>query len=94
MVFDDTYAADIATNVARLVVIGATLLVLCLSIETVHGNHRETEYYSLLLLAAVGAIVLAGASDLMLLAAGYLVASVPVYALVAFVKGSGGPRRP
>ena len=90
MVFDDTYAVDIATNIARLVVIAATLLVLCLSIETVHGNHRETEYYTLLLLAAVGAIVLAGASDLMLLAAGYLVASVPVYALVAFVKGSVG----
>ena len=90
MVFDDTYAVDIATNVTRLVVIAATLLVLCLSIETVHGNRRETEYYTLLLLAAVGSIVLAGASDLMLLAAGYLVASVPVYALVAFVKGAAG----
>lgn len=90
MVFGDTYAVDIATNVTRLVIIAATLLVLCLSIETVHGDRRETEYYTLLLLAAVGSIALAGASDLMLLAAAYLVASVPVYALVAFAKSPAG----
>jgi NADH-quinone oxidoreductase subunit N len=89
-VFGDTYAVDIATNITRLVVIAATLLVLCLSIETVQGHRRETEYYTLLLLAAAGSIALAGASDLMLLAAAYLVASVPVYALVAFAKDAIG----
>jgi len=89
-VFGDTYAVDVGTNITRLVVIAATLLVLCLSIETVHGDRRETEYYTLLLLAAVGSIALAGASDLMLLAAAYLVASVPVYALVAFAKNAAG----
>ena len=86
LVFGDTYAVDIATNITRLVVIAATLLVLCLSIESLAGDRRETEYYTLLLLAAIGAIVLAGASDLMLLVAGYLVASVPIYALAAFTK--------
>lgn len=90
MAFGDTYAVDIATDITRLVVIAATLLVLCLSIETVQGDRRETEYYTLLLLAAVGSIALAGASDLMLLVAAYLVASVPVYALVAFAKGAAG----
>lgn len=91
-VFGETYAVDIATNVTRLVVIAATLLVLCLSIETVRGARRETEYYSLLLLASLGAVAMAGANDLMLLAAAYLVASVPVYALVAFAKDAAGPR--
>lgn len=89
-VFGETYAVDIATNVTRLVVIGATLLVLCLSIETVRGHRRETEYYTLLLLASLGAVAMAGANDLMLLAAAYLVASVPVYALVAFAKDAAG----
>lgn len=89
-VFDDTYAVDMATNLTRLVVIAATLLVLCLSIETVQGHRRETEYYTLLLLAALGSVALAGASDLMLLAAAYLVASVPVYALVGFGKDAAG----
>jgi NADH-quinone oxidoreductase subunit N len=90
LVFGDTYAVDIAANVTRLVVLAATLLVLCLSIDTVHGDRRETEYYTLLLLAALGAILLGGAGDLMLMVAAYLVASVPVYALVAFAKSSAG----
>lgn len=90
MVFGDIYAVDIGTNITRVVVIAATLLVLCLSIETENGDRRETEYYTLLLLAAVGAVALAGASDLMLLVAAYLVASVPMYALVAFAKSAAG----
>lgn len=89
-VFGDTYAVDIATNETRLVVIAAALLVLCLSIETVRGHPRETEYYVLLLLASLGAVAMAGANDLMLLAAAFLVASVPVYALVAFAKDAAG----
>jgi NADH-quinone oxidoreductase subunit N len=89
-VFGGTYAIDIATNVARLVIIAATLLVLCLSVEAVRGARRETEYYTLLLLASLGAVAMAGANDLMLLAAAYLVASVPVYALVAFAKDAAG----
>ena len=89
-VFGDTYAVDIATNATRLIVIAAALLVLCLSVQTVRGSRRETEYYTLLLLASLGAVLLAGADDLMLLAAAYLVASVPVYALVAFAKDAAG----
>jgi NADH-quinone oxidoreductase subunit N len=44
----------------------------------------------LLLLAALGTIVLAGANDLLLLFAGYLLASVPAYALAGFAKDSPG----
>ena len=89
-VFSGTYAIDTATNVARLVVLASALLVVCLSIETVRGHGRETEYYALLLLASLGAVTMAGANDLLLLAAAYLVASTPVYALVAFAKDAAG----
>jgi len=85
-VFGGAYAIDIATNATRLIVLAATLLVLCLSADTVRDHPRETEYYTLLLLGALGAVTLAGADDLLLLAAAYLLASVPLYALVGFAK--------
>lgn len=90
LVFGDSYAVDTATNAVRIIVLAATLLVICLSIETVGGHRRETEFYVLLLLGALGAIMLVGASDLLLLVAGYLLASIPLYALTGFAKDAPG----
>lgn len=90
MVFGGSYAVDAATHAARLIVLAATLLALCLSIDTAHGHRRETEFYVLLQLAALGTILLAGANDLMLLFAGFLLASVPLYALAGWDKQSLG----
>jgi len=70
--FGTSYTIDVATNTVRIVVLAATLLVLCLSGDTLGGHRRETEFYVLLQLAALGTIVLAGANDLLLLFAGYL----------------------
>jgi NADH-quinone oxidoreductase subunit N len=89
-VFGDSYAIDTATHAARLIVVLATLLALWLSIDTVAGNRRESEFYVLLLLAALGTIVLAGANDLLLLFAAYLLASVPLYALSGWAKTALG----
>ncbi|CAN5883077.1 hypothetical protein BH20ACT6_BH20ACT6_15580 [soil metagenome] len=69
-VFDSTYAVDTATGVARLIVVVATLLVVLLAVDELAGDPRESETYVLLLLSALGAVVLAGASDLMLLVTG------------------------
>jgi len=88
--FGTSYAIDVATNTVRVVVAAATLLVIGLSAGTVQAHKRETEFYVLLLLAALGTIVLAGANDLLLLFAGYLLASVPAYALAGFAKDSPG----
>lgn len=90
MVFGGSYAVDTATNAVRIIVLAATLLVICLSIETVGGHRRETEFYVLLLLGALGAIMLVGASDLLLLVASYLLASIPLYALTGFAKDAPG----
>ena len=90
LVFGDSYAVDIGLGAGRIVVLAATLLVLCLSVETVCGHKRESEYYVLVLLAALGSVALAGASDLMLLFAAYLLASVPLYALASFAKDAPG----
>ncbi len=90
MVFGGSFAVDTATNAVRFIVLAATLLVLCLSIDTVDSHHRETEFYVLVQLGALGTIMLVGALDLLLLVAAYLLASLPLYALAGFAKNAPG----
>ena len=90
LVFGDSFAVDTATNAVRIIVLAATLLVICLSVDTVGGHRRETEFCVLLLLGALGAIILVGAADLLLLVAGYLLAAIPLYALAGFAKDAPG----
>lgn len=88
LVFGASYAVDTTTNATRGIVLAATLLALCLSINLVDGHRRETEFYVLLQLGALGTILLGGANDLLLLAAAFLLASVPFYALAGWAKDS------
>ncbi len=89
-VFEGTYSIDVATNAVRAMVLVSVLLVLGLAAADIRGDRREAEFVVLLLLGALGAVLLAGANDLLLLAAAYLLASVPLYALTAFAKDSPG----
>jgi NADH-quinone oxidoreductase subunit N len=88
--FGASYDIDVVTSTTRIVVLAATLLILCLAAGPFAGHSRETEVYVLLQLAALGTIVLAGAGDLLLLFAGYLLASVPGYTLAGFAKDAPG----
>jgi NADH-quinone oxidoreductase subunit N len=88
--FGTSYHIDVATGTVRIIVLAALLLVLGLSAGPVAAHPRETEFYVLLQLAALGTIVLAGADDLLLLFAGYLLASVPGYVLAGFAKDAAG----
>lgn len=88
-VFADTYAVDVATGTTRVVVLVSVPLVLGLT-ASLRGHARESEFVVLLLLGALGAVLLSGANDLLLLAAAYLLASVPLYALVGFWKDAPG----
>ncbi len=81
-VFADTFAVDTATSVAALIITGATLLVITLGIDELRGQDRESEAYSLLLLAALGAMLLAGAADLLVMVVGFFLASIPLYAVI------------
>jgi NADH-quinone oxidoreductase subunit N len=87
-VFAGVFAVDTATGMGRLTVLGALLLVLMMSVETVRDHKRETEYYVLLLLSAAGTLAMIGANDLLMLFAGYLLASIPAYTLAGFAKDS------
>jgi len=84
--FGTSCAIDTVTSTVRVVVLSATVLVIGLSPGTVRAHPRESEFYVLLLLAALGTITMAGANDLLTLFAGYLLASTPAYALAGFLK--------
>jgi NADH-quinone oxidoreductase subunit N len=84
LVFGDAYAVDTATTATRAVVLVAVPLALWLSADAVGGHRRETEFAVLVQLGGLGAVVLAGANDLLLLFAAFLLASVPLYALVGW----------
>ncbi|MFB4281502.1 NADH-quinone oxidoreductase subunit N [Nonomuraea sp. MTCD27] len=86
----DGYVVDRVTNVTRLTVALATILVICLAAGRARGNARESELYTLVALAALGTIAMAGAGDLLVLVAAYLLASIPAYALAGFAKDAPG----
>ncbi|MFJ9716958.1 NADH-quinone oxidoreductase subunit N [Streptomyces sp. NPDC101213] len=89
-VFSHAFAVDTATDVGRLVVLAALLLVIGMSVEPVRGHRRETEYWVLLLMTGAGTLALIGANDLLMLFAAYLLASVPAYTLAGFAKDAPG----
>ena len=86
----DIVAVDVGLGTARIVVIAALLLVLALSVDGWTGHPREAELVALLLLSSVGTLMMAGADDLLLVIAAYLLASVPLYALAGFAKDAAG----
>ncbi|MFF7442983.1 NADH-quinone oxidoreductase subunit N [Streptomyces sp. NPDC008122] len=88
--FGEAFTVDPVTSTTRVVVLGSVLLVLALCARPFHAHPRESELYVLLQLSALGALVMAGAQDLLLLAAGYLLASVPAYTLAGFRKDGPG----
>ncbi|MCE3555463.1 NADH-quinone oxidoreductase subunit N [Pseudonocardia sp. RS11V-5] len=85
-----SYAIDPTTNATRLIVLVATLLAVGASVDAARGQRRETEYWVLLLLGALGSVLMAGATDLLLLFAAFLLASIPLYALVGWSATSTG----
>src|SRR5680860_929632 len=89
-VFDGTWTVDLTTGVVRVSVAVATGLAVMIAGPTVDSHPRQTEFYVLMLLGGLGAVALGAASDLLLLVAGYLLASVPLYALAGFAKDSRG----
>lgn len=89
-VFDDSYVVDVGLGVVRIVVLGSIVLTIGLARDQVSGSTRETEFYVLLLLGGLGAVAMAGANDLLLLVAAYLLASIPLYALTGIARTGPG----
>lgn len=88
--FSGTFAVDIATNAARVIAAFTTLLVLGVAAGEIAGSARESDTYALLLFATTGVMVLAGATDLVVLIVGFLLASIPLYGIVGLGGGAAG----
>ncbi len=84
LTFFDTYAADDTAVWGKLIVLGVTAVTVLLSVEWFARDPRHGEYYCLLLLSALGAVVLAGAADLMAVILGLLLSSATGYVLAAY----------
>lgn len=85
-VFTDTYTIDQSSGVIRILAPIATMLVILIGRWEFVASPRESETYSLLLLSTLGTVVLAGATDLLVLVAGFLLASIPMYALIGLSR--------
>ncbi|WP_292680046.1 NADH-quinone oxidoreductase subunit N [Microbacterium sp. SCN 69-37] len=89
-IFEDSYALDIGSTVIRIAAPLATIVVLLIARPDLKDRPRESESVSLLMLATLGTVVLAGAHDLLIVAAAFFLASVPLYALIGLYTGKRG----
>ena len=88
LVFFDTYSTDGTAVWAKLIVLTVTAAVIVLSAPWFRTDPRRGEYYTLLLFSALGAILLAGATDLMEIVMAILLSSASGYVLAAYHRSS------
>jgi NADH-quinone oxidoreductase subunit N len=72
------------------IVTSVTALVAVASYDYLEGHDYQAEYYSLLLMAALGMSLMGAANGLVLAFVSLELASLPAYALVAFLKDNRG----
>ncbi|MEI7035621.1 NADH-quinone oxidoreductase subunit N [Fulvimonas yonginensis] len=84
LTFSGTWALDGASIAARLIILAATAIAVLLAPEWFRHERRHGEYYSMLLLSALGAMAMAGAADTLQLVMGVLLSSVTGYTLAAW----------
>lgn len=85
-VFMDTFRVDALSEWAKLALLPTTALSAVLAQREVGGTDREGTVYTLLSFATLGALVLAGAGDVMFLVLGVLLSSLGSFALVAYPR--------
>lgn len=85
-VFMDTFRVDTLSVWAKLILIPATVLSVLLAYPEVRDTYREGTVYSLFSLTSLGALVLAGAGDVMFIVLGVLLSSLGSFALVAYPR--------
>ena len=85
--FGGMYVRDALTQALQVIALLVALLAVSLSGEYVERTHLETgEYYALLLSSALGAMLMAGSVDLLLLFLGLETLSIPLYVLAAVAR--------
>lgn len=88
LTFSGTWALDGITTAATLAILGVTGLVIVLVPRWLASDRRHGEHYAMLLLAALGSTLLAGAADLMEVMVAMLLVSATGTTLAAWHRGS------
>src|SRR3990172_2845540 len=88
LTFSDTYARDGVALWAKLIVLAATAGVIGLSVSWFRRDPRHGEYYTMLLFSSLGAILLAGATDLKEFVMAMVLSSATGFVLVAYHRRS------
>lgn len=86
--FFATYSTDLVALWAKLIIVVATTAVIGLSVPWFARDPRHGEYYTLVLFSSLGAILLAGAIDLMEIVLAIVLSSAAGYVLVAYHRRS------
>jgi NADH-quinone oxidoreductase subunit N len=86
--FFGTYAVDGAAVWGKLIILLTTALAVLLSYEWFATDQRRGELYTLLLLSALGAVLLAAATDLMEMVLAILLSSATGYVLASYHRRS------
>ncbi|MFC7115570.1 NADH-quinone oxidoreductase subunit N [Natronoarchaeum sp. GCM10025703] len=90
LLFDSALVVDEMALFITFVVLSVTSLVLIASYDYVDEMAHRGEYYSLVLLAATGMLTMASANSLVTVFIAFELASLPSYALVAYLKHNRG----
>lgn len=83
-----TYAIDHVALWAKQIILASAAAVVLMSPQWLRTDARHGEYYTLLLLATLGAVLMAAAADTMELVVAVMLSSVGSYALAAFHRRS------
>jgi|TARA_B100001964_G_C14261076_1_gene615573 NADH-quinone oxidoreductase subunit N len=89
-ILNDMFLLDNFAFFFKLVFLSVTLLVLIGSIDFVSKSNNQGEYYSLLLFATLGMMIVASSGDLITLYIGLELASISTYVLAGFRKDAKG----
>ena len=88
LTFFGTYARDRSALWSKVFVLGATVIVLGLSVPWFRRDPRHGEYYTLLLYSSLGAALLAGATDLKEFIVAMLLSSATGFVLAGYHRRS------
>ncbi|MBA3910745.1 MAG: oxidoreductase [Rhodobacter sp.] len=85
-VFGGTYRIDLLSGWAKVILLPGTALALLMARAEIAGQDREGSVYTLLCLVSLGALMLAGMGDMMLLVLGVVLTGLGSFALVAWPR--------
>jgi NADH-quinone oxidoreductase subunit N len=84
--FSNFFIVDSFSIIFKAVFLSVAILVTIASLDFIKDERNQGEYYSLLLFATLGMMIVASAGDLITIYVGLELASISTYALVAFKR--------